>query len=61
MKKTLMDILCCPVCKGTLTLQIEKEEKEEIITGSLSCQKCKVTYPISEGIPDLLPRESEKA
>jgi uncharacterized protein len=61
MKKTLMDLLCCPVCKGTLNLHIEKEEGGEIISGSLQCTHCKVSYPISEGIPDLLPREPEKA
>jgi len=57
MKKTLMELLCCPVCKGLLTLQVDAEEHGEILTGSLVCATCKVTYPISEGIPDFLPRE----
>jgi len=57
MKKTIVGLLCCPVCKGTLTLHIDIEEKGDILTGSLACGHCKTTYPISEGIPDLLPRE----
>ena len=56
MKKELMKILCCPTCKGDLTLEVIKEEKGEILTGSFTCAHCKVTYPIEDGIPDLLPR-----
>lgn len=56
MKKELVDILCCPTCKGELDLTIEKEEKGEIITGNFTCQKCKCTYTIEDGIPDLLPK-----
>ena len=56
MKKDMIDILCCPTCKGELELKIDKEEKGEITTGSFTCKKCKVTYPIEDGIPDLLPR-----
>jgi uncharacterized protein len=56
MKKSLMDILCCPVCKGDLDLGILKEEESRVIEGTLTCARCRVTYPISDGIPDLLPR-----
>jgi len=56
MKKDLLDILCCPTCKGELTLKIDKEEKGEVVQGKFTCKKCKVAYPIEDGIPDLLPR-----
>jgi len=56
MKKELMDIIVCPVCKGELKLTVG-EEKEEIISGSLNCPKCGVDYPIINGIPNLLPPE----
>ena len=59
MKKKLMDILACPVCKGQLKLQIDEEKSGEIITGSLFCAKCNVTYPIKENIPRLLPPEKK--
>ena len=57
MKREVMDILACPVCKGNLELTIDKENEAEVITGSLYCQKCEVRYPISEGIPNLRPPE----
>lgn len=56
MKHSLLDILCCPVCKGDLVLRIEKEDEKEILEGGLHCAACNVEYPIHEGIPDLLPR-----
>ena len=55
MRRDLMDILAGPVCKGTLTLSVEREDDGEIIEGSLHCAACDETYPISEGIPNLLP------
>jgi uncharacterized protein YbaR (Trm112 family) len=51
-----MDILCCPVCKGELTLTVENENEKEILEGGLLCSSCGVTYPIHDGIPNLLPR-----
>ena len=55
MRRELMEILACPVCKGELTLTVEKEAEEEIITGSLHCAACNETYPIEDSIPNLLP------
>ena len=55
MKADLMEILCCPVCKGTLALTIRSEANDEIVAGNLRCATCKVDYPIEDGIPDLLP------
>jgi uncharacterized protein len=55
MKRSLMDILCCPVCKGDLTLHVDKENEKEILEGELHCAACRVKYPIHEGIPNLLP------
>lgn len=52
-----MEILVCPVCKGKLVLTVTEENKNEIVSGSLYCAKCNVTYPIEETIPNLLPQE----
>jgi uncharacterized protein YbaR (Trm112 family) len=54
MKKEMMDILCCPNCKSTLQLHIEKEGNNEIISGNLFCSQCKKKYPITEGIPNFI-------
>ncbi|MBA7610568.1 hypothetical protein ES703_17780 [subsurface metagenome] len=57
MKRELMEILACPVCKGKLELNVEEEKENEIVTGSLYCPKCDVHYPIVNTIPNLLPPE----
>ncbi len=55
MKKELMDILACPVCKGDLELSVNEENEEEVVTGTLHCARCDVRYPIVDTIPNLLP------
>jgi len=55
MKRELMKILACPVCKGGLELKVEQEWGDEIVTGSLYCSRCQHSYPIVETIPNLLP------
>jgi uncharacterized protein YbaR (Trm112 family) len=55
MKKDLVDILACPVCKSSLTLDVVEEEKGDVVSGSLFCKKCNHKYPIKDSIPDLLP------
>jgi uncharacterized protein YbaR (Trm112 family) len=57
MKTELMEILVCPVCKGELKLEVQEGEKGEVITGRLSCAACNLSYPISDGIPNMLPPE----
>jgi uncharacterized protein YbaR (Trm112 family) len=57
MRRSLLDILCCPVCKGDLALRTTDEEEEEILEGGLFCGACSVEYPITDGIPDLIPRD----
>ena len=57
MKRNLLDILVCPVCKGVLELKVEAEGEGEVITGSLYCLKCNGRYPIVDSIPNLLPPE----
>ena len=57
MKRELMDILVCPMCKGKLELGVQEENKQEIVSGSLYCSKCEVNYPVVDSIPNLLPPE----
>jgi uncharacterized protein len=59
MKREMMDLLVCPVCKGKLELKTEKSDASEIVAGALYCVRCKVNYPISDTIPNLLPPESK--
>jgi len=57
----LMEILACPLCKGPLELLAEREEGDEVIEGSLSCAACAERYPVTGGIPNLLPPEMRGA
>ena len=57
MKKDLIDILCCPTCKGELSLTITKETDGDILEGSFTCKTCTHVYPIKDGIPNFLPQE----
>jgi uncharacterized protein YbaR (Trm112 family) len=52
----LMEILCCPECKGDLVLK-DLRGKDKKIDGTLTCKKCKEVYPIEDGIPIMLPKE----
>ena len=56
MRQELMDILCCPVCKGDVKLTVKKKDGEEITDGIIRCDKCGVDYPIEDGIPNMLPQ-----
>lgn len=57
MRQELMEVLACPGCKGDLELEATEEQGAEIVSGSLTCPACHQVYPISEGIPNLLPPE----
>ncbi len=58
MKRELMDILACPVCKGSeLELEIREERGGEIISGTIRCTNCDIDYPIEDSIPNMLPPE----
>ena len=55
MKEDLMDIICCPLDKHDLELEVEDRDGEEILQGTLVCSECGEQFPIEDGIPNLLP------
>jgi uncharacterized protein YbaR (Trm112 family) len=55
MRRDLMEILVCPMCKGELELTVDEENEQEIVRGSLFCARCNERYPIEDTIPNLLP------
>ncbi len=61
MKRQLMEILVCPMCKGELKLTVQEESTKEIVKGDLFCKACDEHYPIEDTIPNMLPPELRKA
>jgi len=55
MKEDLLEILCCPLDKHDLELDVTNQDGEEILDGTLTCTECGEAYPIEDGIPNLLP------
>lgn len=47
-KQDLLEIICCPDCKGELTYN----EKESTLT----CTSCAHVFEVNDGIPILLPK-----
>ncbi len=67
MRTELLDIIACPVCKGALTLQADSVAGDdavipgEVLSGTLNCPPCDERYPITDGIPNLLPPDMRDA
>ena len=61
MRRELVDLLACPVCKAPLTLTVTEENPDEVLAGSLHCAACDEAYPIRDGIPNLLPPELRRS
>jgi SAM-dependent methyltransferase/uncharacterized protein YbaR (Trm112 family) len=64
MKPSLVSMLRCTVCQSVLTVFLEKAHETEIMEGNLQCVGCHTSFPISGGVPNLMPpkqRESHVA
>jgi uncharacterized protein YbaR (Trm112 family) len=57
MRKDLVEILACPICKSPLELTVAEESEDEVVRGHLTCKQCSEDYPIEDRIPNLLPPE----
>lgn len=56
MKRTTLELLACPTCRGALVLR-EAGDHETVQTGTLACSGCPRQYPIHEGIPRFIEPE----
>jgi len=60
MQEDLLQVLCCPSCKGDLKLDVKRKSKDEITDGTLTCKGCSAVYPIENSIPNFLPSAEGK-
>ena len=51
MKRDLVNLLCCPDCKGDLVLVDDTPDQPVVGSGTLVCRACDETFPIVRGIP----------
>lgn len=56
MRRQLLELLCCPICWGSLSLN-GFQEGDDAEEGLLECAGCSRTFPVINGIPRLLPDE----
>jgi hypothetical protein len=52
LKPELLDILCCPKCKGDLAYKPEQN--------TLTCKKCGHVYQVKDDIPIMLVDDEKK-
>jgi uncharacterized protein YbaR (Trm112 family) len=52
LKPELLDILCCPKCKGDLDYKPEQN--------TLTCKKCVHVYQVKDDIPIMLVDDEKK-
>ena len=52
MDRNLLEILVCPICKGSL---VHKNSDHELI-----CKVDRLAFPIRDGIPVMLPQEARE-
>ncbi|MGB7925655.1 MAG: methyltransferase domain-containing protein [Pyrinomonadaceae bacterium] len=56
MKKSLLQLVVCPLCAGSLSCRSFEETGDgEVVNGLLACDACATAYPVIGGIPRLLP------
>jgi ubiquinone/menaquinone biosynthesis C-methylase UbiE len=61
MNDSHLNVLACPRCKDRLTMDVNVQDGEQVLSGKLSCTKCKMSFEISEGIPDFTYPEQLRA
>jgi ubiquinone/menaquinone biosynthesis C-methylase UbiE/uncharacterized protein YbaR (Trm112 family) len=62
MKRSTLERLICPVCHGTLEVNVATGNGESVEKGALKCPRCGQTFGIEEGVPRMfVPYDAEAA
>jgi ubiquinone/menaquinone biosynthesis C-methylase UbiE len=56
MKRSTLEVLCCPGCRGALLLR-DESTSEVVEAGSLVCVSCPREFPIEDGLPRFVTAE----
>jgi|GEM_PF-1749338 len=61
MKNDTLSLVSCPVCRSLESLSFSGESwrTEEIGNGVITCSQCNTSYPVHNGVPDLIPEPSQ--
>jgi len=52
MRTSILDILCCPLCQGSLILHSCKLKEDTVVEGVLKCSACGEAYLIENSLPN---------
>jgi len=53
-KLSILDILICPLCHGSLTLHSRSLKEDVVVEGELRCPVCGKTYFLKNGLPNFI-------
>jgi SAM-dependent methyltransferase len=57
-KRSFLDLVRCPACKGAFDLSVAAESDGEVLDGVLACAACRGSFPVVRSIPRLVPLEN---
>ncbi len=55
MRERLLAWLACPTCRAALALTATARAGDDVREGMLACTRCRAHYPITRGIPRMIP------
>ena len=55
MRREHADLLRCPGCGGSLSVEGDSAADGHVVAGRLLCRRCRGSYPICEGVPRFVP------
>ncbi|HEX3999086.1 MAG TPA: methyltransferase domain-containing protein [Pirellulales bacterium] len=61
MRREFVDLLCCPNCLADLRIDESHADAGHVIDGSLACSNCETRFPITRGVPRLLPDDGNRS
>ena len=59
MRERLLMWLRCPVCGSSLEVVEAVWDAGHVMEGTLACKGCELTYPVTRGVPRMLPRTTD--